>query len=235
MTLTSGPFATAARQQNKSARTRARLMDAAVEVLARDGFEGASVNEIVRVADVANGTFYVHFRDKEEITVAVSARIISDLTDQIDQAMADLDDAVERFSFATRQFIEFACGLPQWGWMIIRCAPALRDTYQPMETHLFADLVRGRRQGRIPRDIDAFLVDTIFAMIMSALAARLRGAAGPEAGSRVSELVLNMLQVPPERAQAVAWKAVELREIDLPVLPKTRIPRPRAPVGDGGA
>ena len=230
MSITLGPFATAARQQNKSARTRARLMDAAVEVLAREGFEGASVNEIARVADVANGTFYVHFPDKEAITVAVSARIVSDLTDQIDQAMADLDDALERFSFATRQFIEFAHGLPQWGWMIIRCAPALRDTYQPMETHLFADLVRGRRQGQIPRDIDAFVVDMIFAMIMAARGARLRGAAGPEAGSRVSELVLNMLQVPAARAHAVAWQAVELRDIDLPVLPKMRMPRSRAPL-----
>ena len=230
MTMTLGPFATAARQQNKSARTRARLMDAAVEVLARDGFEGASVNEIVRVADVANGTFYVHFRDKEAITVAVSARIVSDLTDQIDQAMTDLNDAIERFSFATRQFIEFAHGLPQWGWMILRCAPALRDAYQPMETHLFSDLVRGRRQGQIPQDLDAFLVDTIFAMVTAALAARLRGAAGPEAGSRVSELVLTMLKVPPERAQEVAWRPVELREIHLPVLPKVRAQRPVAPL-----
>ena len=57
-------FGEAARGQGKSARTRARLMDAAVAVFARDGFEAASVNEIARAADVANGTFYLHFRDR---------------------------------------------------------------------------------------------------------------------------------------------------------------------------
>jgi AcrR family transcriptional regulator len=205
-------------------------MDAAVDVLARDGFEGASVNEIAREADVANGTFYVHFKDKEAITVAVSAQIVSDLTDQIDQAMVEIDDAIERFSFATRQFIEFAHGLPQWGWMIIRCASALRETYQPMETHLFADLVRGRRQGQISREIDGFVVDTIFAMVTAALAARLRGTAGPEAGSRVTELVLTMLQVSPHRAFEVAWQSIDLREIDLPVLPRVPLTKPHPPL-----
>jgi hypothetical protein len=114
--------------------------------------------------------------------------------------------------------------------MIIRCASALRETYQPMETHLFADLVRGRRQGQIPREIDAFLVDTIFAMVTAALAARLRGTAGPEAGSRVTELVLNMLQVSPHRAFEVAWQAIDLREIDLPVLPRVPLTKPHPPL-----
>lgn len=215
-----GPFTSEARHQNKSARTRARLMDAAVEVFARDGFEAASVNEIARMAEVANGTFYVHFKDKEAIAVAVAARIASDITDQIDQAMADMEDALDRFGFATRQFIAFASSQPQWGWVIIRAASFLPQMQKQMETHLCADLERGRRQGLITTEIDAFLVDTIVSMVFAALAARLRGDAGEEAGSRVTELVLNMLNIPPQRAHAVAWQDIVLKDLHLPTRPK---------------
>jgi len=226
MMMSSGPFAAEARQQNKSARTRARLMDAAVEVFARDGFEAASVNEIARIAEVANGTFYVHFKDKDAIAVEVAARIGADITDQIDRAMADMDDALERFGFATRQFIAFASSQPQWGWVIIRAGSFLPQMHRQMETHMCADLKRGRAQGQITTEIDAFLVDTIVAMVIAALAARLRGDAGPEAGSRVTELVLNMLDVPLQRAHAVAWQDITLKDLQLPVRPKTiRMPR----------
>ncbi len=229
--MNSGPFTAEARHQNKSARTRARLMDAAVQVFARDGFEAASVNEIARMAEVANGTFYVHFKDKDAIAVEVAARIATDITDQIDRAMADIDDGLERFGFATRQFIEFASHQPQWGWVIIRAASFLPQMHRQMETHMCADLERGRRQGQITADIDAFLVDTIMSMVFAALAARLRGDAGPEAGSRVTELVLNMLNIPPQRAHAIAWQTIALKELHLPTRPRQeRVSPPAEPV-----
>ena len=58
-------------------------------------------------------------------------------------------------------------------------------------------------------------------MVFAALAARLRGDAGPEAGSRVTELVLNMLNIPPQRAHEVAWQDITLKELHLPTRPKT--------------
>ena len=72
-------FANRARAEGKSARTRARLMDAAVAVFARKGIEAASVNEIAQAADVANGTFYNHFKDKDEIVGVVAFAIGSRL------------------------------------------------------------------------------------------------------------------------------------------------------------
>ena len=220
MVVSAGPFAAEARLLNKSARTRAKLMDAAAEVFAQEGFEAASVNEITRRADVANGTFYVHFKDKESIAAEVAARIGGDITGQIDQAMTDIDDGVERISFATRQFIQFGTHQTLWGWVLIRSGSYLPAMRRQMEPHLYADLARCRRQGRISVDVDAFLVDAIMAVVFSALSARLRGDAGEDAGSRASELVLNMLNVPPSLAHDVAWKAVELKELVLTVRPK---------------
>lgn len=193
----------------KSERTRAKLMEAAVGVFAREGFEAASVNEIARAADVVNGTFYIHFKDKNDIAAAVTYRIAADITHQLDEAMTDIDDAVERASTATRRFIEFAANEPEWGMALWRAVWFSRDLRGDVAGHLRADLMRGRRQGAFTVEIDTFLIDTFAAMTMNALFARLQKAAGPEAGSKVAELQLRMLGVAPKRAKAAAWKKLE--------------------------
>ncbi|MBI1238573.1 MAG: TetR family transcriptional regulator [Alphaproteobacteria bacterium] len=201
-----GVFADEARHLGKSARTRARLMDAAVGVFARDGFEAASVNEIARAADVANGTFYLHFKDKDAIATEVALRIAGDVARRLDAAMVDLDDAIERTSRATRQFLEIACGQPEWGWALLRAMWSLPSLRKQMASYLRADLKRGVRQGAFTVKVDDLLIEVFTAMAASALLARLNGEAGAEAGSKVAELQLRMLGVPAKRAAATAWR-----------------------------
>lgn len=209
-------FAGEARIQSKSERTRARLMDAAVGVFARDGFEGASVNEIARAADVVNGTFYLHFKDKNDIAAAVAFGIAADVTRQLDAAMTDIDDAVARTSCATRRFIEVSSVQPEWGmalWRAFWFFPELRGS---VLNYLRADLLRGRRQRAFTVEIDDFLIDTFLAMMTAALFGRLHGTVGPEAGSKVAELQLRMLGVSSKRAKAAAWRKLPPLDIGLP-------------------
>jgi len=212
-----GLFANAARNLGKSERTRARLMDAAVGIFAREGYEAASVNRIAQAADVVNGTFYLHFKDKDDIANAVTYRIAAGITRQLDEAMADIDDAVDRTSAATRRFIEFASAQPEWGWALFRAAWSFRSLRENVITHLRADLKRGARQGAFTVPIDDFLIDTFASMTLSALFARLSGTEGPEAGPKVAELQLRMLGVSPARAKKAAWRKLPPIELSIPV------------------
>lgn len=54
------------RGTRRKARTRAELLTAARQVFAERGFHDASIAEITQAADVGVGTFYLHFRDKDE-------------------------------------------------------------------------------------------------------------------------------------------------------------------------
>ena len=57
---------TLAKQQQKE-QTRAKLIDAALEVFALNGFERATVEEISVAAGYSKGAYYFHFATKEEI------------------------------------------------------------------------------------------------------------------------------------------------------------------------
>jgi len=54
------------RRQERKARNRAKLLDAARKVFAEKGLGEATARDIVRKTDLASGTFYNYFRDKED-------------------------------------------------------------------------------------------------------------------------------------------------------------------------
>ena len=54
--------------------TRDALLDAAAQVFARRGFNGASLDEIAETAGFTRGAIYKNFADKEDLFLAVSER-----------------------------------------------------------------------------------------------------------------------------------------------------------------
>ncbi|HWA90257.1 MAG TPA: TetR/AcrR family transcriptional regulator [Rhizomicrobium sp.] len=199
-----GPFASDARNLNKSARTRAKLMDAAVGIFAREGFEAASVNRIAQAADVVNGTFYLHFKDKDEIAGAVAFAIAAQVVRRLDDAMAGIDDAAERVACATRRFVEFALERPDWGLAFFRANWFFPQLRRDVTAYLRADLERGVKQGAFTATINDHVVDIVASMTLVTAFGRLRNEAGPTAGEDTAEMQLRLLGVPPKRAHRIA-------------------------------
>ena len=56
---------------NKRERTRARLLDSAVEVIREKGFYGTTLEEVARRAGMTRGAIYGNFNDKDELFLAV--------------------------------------------------------------------------------------------------------------------------------------------------------------------
>jgi AcrR family transcriptional regulator len=56
----------AGRREERKAQNRAKLLDAARKVFAEKGLGEATARDIVRGTDLASGTFYNYFRDKED-------------------------------------------------------------------------------------------------------------------------------------------------------------------------
>ena len=68
--------------------TRGALVTAALQLFTAKGVEGTSVDEITAAAEVAKGTFYVHFQRKQDVLLEWAAQLV----EGIDTAPLD-DDA----------------------------------------------------------------------------------------------------------------------------------------------
>ncbi len=60
--------------EKRRERTRTALLEAAEEVFALRGFEGASLDEIAEAAGYTRGAIYPHFKNKDELILAVADR-----------------------------------------------------------------------------------------------------------------------------------------------------------------
>jgi AcrR family transcriptional regulator len=60
-------------------RTRLRLMESAIEVLAERGYHAARVDDIATRAEVSHGTFYLYFANKDALVLALAERCADEL------------------------------------------------------------------------------------------------------------------------------------------------------------
>ena len=72
--------------------TRARLLDAALRLMADRGMEGVAINEITEAADVGFGSFYNHFESKEAIYAALVSSVFEEFADSLDKVTEGLAD-----------------------------------------------------------------------------------------------------------------------------------------------
>ncbi len=67
-------------QQDRSARTRGKLLDAAEKLLASDGIRGVTIASVTKLANSSNGSFYHYFQDKQALLYAVVERNAIDIS-----------------------------------------------------------------------------------------------------------------------------------------------------------
>jgi AcrR family transcriptional regulator len=71
------------RRDRKKERTRGGIYSAAMNLFLRRGFEAVTIKEICDAADVARGTFFLHFPTKEALLAEYGARANQDLAELI--------------------------------------------------------------------------------------------------------------------------------------------------------
>jgi AcrR family transcriptional regulator len=94
------------REQNK-AENRTALLKAARAVFAEMGYGAASVRDIVRRTDLASGTFYNYFKDKDEIFEAVVGELTGELLKRHNNGRAKATTAEAFFHAHYAVYFEF--------------------------------------------------------------------------------------------------------------------------------
>jgi AcrR family transcriptional regulator len=100
--------ATLSRRQERTEMTRARLIQSAEKVFARDGFEAAKLEEIAADAGYTRGAFYANFASKEDLFFALLEREISARIAALEREMAKVDDPVSKLETMKQFFLSKA-------------------------------------------------------------------------------------------------------------------------------
>lgn len=85
---------------------RERILRAAIEVFARNGYFNAKVSEIAKAAGVADGTIYLYFDGKEDLLVTIFREHTRNYLQSLERELAHVRRPEERIRIAIRHHLE---------------------------------------------------------------------------------------------------------------------------------
>src|SRR6266852_9563028 len=85
---------------------RERILRAAIEVFARNGYFNAKVSEIAKSAGVADGTIYLYFEGKEDLLVTIFREHTRNYLQSLESALQNVSRPEERIRLAIRHHLE---------------------------------------------------------------------------------------------------------------------------------
>jgi AcrR family transcriptional regulator len=91
---------------------KARLEGAMVEAVARHGYAGTTLRELVSLAGVSKSTFYDHFESKQECFLATFDEIVTQLESRVGEAYRSGGDFRERLLAGLTAFMDVAVEEP---------------------------------------------------------------------------------------------------------------------------
>jgi AcrR family transcriptional regulator len=200
---------TESRSSRRRERTRARLLVAARALIAERGVDAVRTGEITERADVAAGSFYNHFADKQEIVEAVLTDVSEAQGALVDRLTADIDDPAEVVAYAHRHFVDLAAEDPSFAQLVVRLNASHQLLAATLGPRALRDVQRGIDEGRFRAEDVSLAVHATGGALIGTMQGVLDGTLGPETSVLHAASVLRMLGVDPDEALTVAGRSNE--------------------------
>ena len=97
-------------KQERSARRRERILDAAFTVFSRSGYRQAGVDEVGRQAETSKGGVYFHFPTKEALFLELLKTTADRLVGKVERTISPVTDPIERADVALRTVLGVFAG-----------------------------------------------------------------------------------------------------------------------------
>jgi AcrR family transcriptional regulator len=87
------------RHERRRLQTRKILIETTLQLILEKGYDAVSIQDITDQADLGRGTFYIHFKDKDEVTWAMFQDMFQELEQQAHQQLDRNMPQVEYYGF----------------------------------------------------------------------------------------------------------------------------------------
>ncbi|MFL9965180.1 TetR/AcrR family transcriptional regulator [Paraburkholderia sediminicola] len=194
--------------------TRARLLEAALRLMAEKGMEGVAINEITEAADVGFGSFYNHFESKEAIYATLVDNVFENFADTLDRLAVGVSDPAEVIAVSVRHAVMRARRDPVWGRFLIREGFSARAISRGLGQRLLRDIGAGIAAKRfvVADPFIGFL--SVGGTVLSAIAAELNFVAPGAPAAGVLEKLGFTGEHFPERTAAMLLQTLGLKRAE---------------------
>jgi len=141
---------------------REKILSSATELFSRKGFAETSIDDITSHANISKETFYMHFRNKEELFMDCADIVFHDMYNDVWQQLRDEKDISARNKKRAKAFF---ASYPRWITMmnLVRSlsvgSPAFREKFKNLLSQMINPIIHEqemlRRDKRFQRNLDS--------------------------------------------------------------------------------
>jgi len=144
--------------------TRERIIEAAQDIFARDGFVGAKMQEIADRVGIQRPSLFYHFKNKEALFAAAHERVFARIEPIFRKSLVPDGDPFEQLDRVTRAVLAIMGKEPEFARIVARTAVdrhpaalrAVRGHVQPLIDLSVEFVRRHQRRGVFRADADPF-------------------------------------------------------------------------------
>lgn len=180
-------------------RTQARIIEAALKVFAEKGPDAPIIDDFIKAAGVARGTFYNYYQSTEELLEATAKWLQDDLIVSIEAEIGVLNDPVERLSSGIQLWLRKARNDPAWCAFSVR----VRRHGGLVEQQLAADLKAGQDAGVLSFSGPEAARDLVVGTLREAMFRMTEGRVPASYARDITRLILMGLGLAPAKADVM--------------------------------
>lgn len=149
---------------------QSQITEAALKVIGQKGINGATTAEIASATGISEGNIYRHFKNKEEIFIAVIDKIGKDLESLLDAA-SEIDDPLQKLAEIFKRhlsYIEEHIGIPRIIFsdevlvLNINLRTKVRHSISQYSSGVCSIISQAQDAGIINRKLDPGVVTSMF-------------------------------------------------------------------------
>ena len=186
-------FQSKASLQSKKDRTRAAIIDSAINIIAKKGFQKSSIQEMAKNAGIANGTFYNHYKDRKSIFEDVANLIAIELVKVIEEDEVKTKKPAQKLINSTKQFIKRSVQVPEWGLIFLEAADFSVRFEKDISKFLIKDIKSGIRDKSFLVKYDDFLVEQIMIIVLHSISHQLENGINKQITDKTINTILRVL------------------------------------------
>ncbi len=162
------------RREREQEQLRQKILDAASELFAKDGYESVSMRKIAQKIEYSPTTIYLYFKDKNDLLHQICEETFSNLIKDWKKIEDITDEPIQGLRKAMRAYVEFGLKYPNHYELtftnpLAEYLGSEEHSYegsmgQKAFEHLVNQVVRSMEAGQIKKDDVATVSQTIWAM-----------------------------------------------------------------------
>lgn len=165
---------------SKKIAKRNAIIQSAIEVFSKNGFQNSTISEIAQKASVAEGTIYQYFKNKEDLFFSIPVEKTKEFCKELELHLQGIDGAFGKIRKFVWYYLYFFKTNPDYARTLMLEMRVSKNfvktnsyrSFKPFTNRILEIVREGQKEGIIRKDVSIYLIRQLILGILEHMVTR---------------------------------------------------------------